>query len=153
MTPDNPTPGVGVDDGLRHGDKRAPVQGLEGGIPWSLHLKAYEAYSKRYRPQPALIDLEGRNCRGGFGTEELDSLIPGWRDELSEITALKSRLALRDRQIAGLVDERNGELKEAFVAGCCAVLTWTHSGMPQDDLDEAGYDYVASLVRSLEPKP
>lgn len=46
-----------------------------------------------------------------------------------------------------LRDERTEELKTAFVAGCCAVLTWTHSGMPQDDLDEAGYDYAASVLK------
>lgn len=73
-------------------EKRAPVQGLAGGIPWSMHLKAYEAYCKKYGAQQALIDLEGRGCRGGFGTEELDMFIPGWRDELAELT--KMRVAL-----------------------------------------------------------
>ena len=43
-------------------------------------------------------------------------------------------------------DELPAMLKNAFVAGCCAVLTWTKSGMPQDDLDEAGYDYAASVL-------
>lgn len=42
-------------------------------------------------------------------------------------------------------DDIREALKDAFVAGCCAVLTWTNSGMPQDDLDEAGYDYAASV--------
>lgn len=45
-------------------------------------------------------------------------------------------------------DELRGQLTSAFVAGCCAVLTWTNSGMPQDDLDEAGYDYATSVMRS-----
>lgn len=49
-------------------------------------------------------------------------------------------------------DDRREDLKAAFVAGCCAVLTWTNSGMPQDDLDEAGYDYAASVV-SAAPAP
>lgn len=74
-------------------EKRAPVQGFEGGIPWSMHLRAYDAYCKIYSPQPALIDLEKRNCRGGFHTSELDQFIPGWRDELSEIVALRNELA------------------------------------------------------------
>ena len=74
-------------------EKRAPVQGFSAGIPWSMHLRAYDAYSAKWSPQPALIDLEGRNCRGGFGVKELDEFIPGWRDELSEITALKKRIA------------------------------------------------------------
>ncbi|MFD1189691.1 hypothetical protein [Phenylobacterium conjunctum] len=63
-------------------NKRAPVQGLDGGIPWDMHLRAYEVYEKRWGEQRALLDLEGRNCRGGFGVGELDSFIPGWRAEL-----------------------------------------------------------------------
>ena len=77
--------------GLR--EKRAPVQGYEAGIPWSVHLRAYDVYCKRYGAQEAMIDLEGRNCRGGFGAGELDRFIPGWREEVSEITALKAEIA------------------------------------------------------------
>ncbi len=44
------------------------------------------------------------------------------------------------------LDALKEDLKRAFVAGCCAVLTWTRSGMPQDDLNEAGYDYAASVM-------
>lgn len=62
--------------------KRAPVQRLSGGIPWDMHLRAYEAYSKKWGPQEAMIDLDGRNCRGGFSVSELDDFIPGWRSEL-----------------------------------------------------------------------
>lgn len=43
--------------------------------------------------------------------------------------------------------------RQAYLAGCCAVLTWTHSGMPQDDLDEASYDYVASLDFTENTRP
>lgn len=67
-------------------ERRAPVQGYSAGIPWSMHLRAYDVYSKKYAPQQALI--EG-SCRGGFGTEELDAFIPGWREELSELTYLR----------------------------------------------------------------
>lgn len=70
-------------------EKRAPVQGYIAGIPWSLHLEAYDAYCKRYGRQQALI--EG-GCRGGFGTQELDVLIPGWRERVSEIGQLKARI-------------------------------------------------------------
>jgi hypothetical protein len=70
-------------------EKRAPVQGYRARIPWAMHLRAYDAYCKRYGRQDALIDLEGRNCRGGFSVGELDVFIPGWRDELSEIAKLK----------------------------------------------------------------
>lgn len=83
--------------------KMAPVQGWPQGIPWSLHLEAYAAYSKKWAPQPALIDLEGRNCRGGFGTEELDEFIPGWRERASEITALREEVAKLRADISGMV--------------------------------------------------
>lgn len=73
-------------------EKRAPVQGWPEGIPWSLHLEAYAVYSKRWGAQPAMIDLEGRNCRGGFSTGELDMFIPGWRDKVSEIAALRAEI-------------------------------------------------------------
>lgn len=72
---------------------RAPVQGFPGGIPWEMHMRAYEAYAKRCSPQVALINLYGRGCRGGFGIGELDGFIPGWRDELSERTRLLARIA------------------------------------------------------------
>ncbi len=63
-------------------ERRAPVQGFSAGIPWSMHLRAYTAYVKRYGKQEALLDLENKNCRGGFSIQELDEFIPGWRREL-----------------------------------------------------------------------
>lgn len=33
--------------------------------------RAYEVYSAIYGEQPALLDLKGRGCRGGFGVGEL----------------------------------------------------------------------------------
>lgn len=63
-------------------ERRAPVQGFSAGIPWEMHLRAYDVYCKRHGRQQALI--EG-GCRGGFGVNELDALIPGWRDELADI--------------------------------------------------------------------
>ena len=73
-------------------EKMAPVQGYAAGIPWHMHLRAYDAYCKKWGPQEAMIDLEGRNCRGGFAVEELDDFIPGWREELLELTRLKTAL-------------------------------------------------------------
>lgn len=67
-------------------DKTAPVQGYPAGIPWEMHLRAYNVYCGKFGTQPALIDLEGKNCRGGFHTSELDMLIPGWREELARPT-------------------------------------------------------------------
>lgn len=81
-------------------ERRAPVQGYSAGIPWSMHLRAYDAYRKLYGRQDALIDLEGRGCRGGFHVGELDKFIPGWRDELSEIAILKKEIAVLRARIA-----------------------------------------------------
>jgi cell division septum initiation protein DivIVA len=78
-------------------ERLAPVQGYAAGIPWAMHLRAYDAYCKLYGKQQALI--EG-SCRGGFGVEELDSFIPGWREELSEIHRLRAE-----------VDELRAELR------------------------------------------
>lgn len=80
-------------------EKMAPVQGYTPGIPWSLHLEAYDVYSRRWAPQPALIDLEGRGCRGGFSTSELDEFIPGWRDRASELVRVKAQ---RDELLTAL---------------------------------------------------
>lgn len=83
-------------------EKIAPVQGYAAGIPWSMHLRAYDAYCKKYGRQEALIDLEGRGCRGGFGVGELDDFIPGWREEVSEINRLKAEIASKSEQIGKL---------------------------------------------------
>lgn len=115
-------------------EKRAPVQGYTPGVPWSLHLEAYDAYCKKYGAQPALIDLEGRGCRGGFGTRELDEFIPGWRDKVSEIATLKAE---RDRYFA----ERN------------ACAAWRIEEMDRrDELLKALEETVSALWLQLEPK-
>lgn len=94
-------------------EKIAPVQGYVAGIPWSMHLRAYDAYCKKYGPQEAMIDLEGRGCRGGFGVGELDMFIPGWRDELSEINRLKSEIERLREALAPFA--AFAEKAEAFV--------------------------------------
>ena len=72
-----------------HTEKRAPVQGYPAGIPWWLHMEAYAAYSRKYRPQQALI--EG-GCRGGFHVNELDDFVPGWRDRIETFGMMRSAL-------------------------------------------------------------
>lgn len=74
----------------------APVQGYAAGIPWAMHLRAYDAYCKRYGKQQALI--EG-SCRGGFGVCELDEFIPGWREELDERSQLRKRVETLELRI------------------------------------------------------
>jgi hypothetical protein len=83
-------------------EKRAPVQGYSAGIPWSMHLRAYDVYCKRYGKQDALINLEGRNCRGGFHVGELDEFVPGWREELSEFAKLRAEVERLTRENAAM---------------------------------------------------
>lgn len=40
-------------------------------LPESVALRAYEVYCAVYGPQPAMIDVEGRGCRGGFTVAEI----------------------------------------------------------------------------------
>lgn len=81
--------------------KRAPVQGYAAGIPWSMHLRAYDAYCKEYGRQQALIEGD---CRGGFGVGELDVFIPGWRDELSRLAHLEAENARLRAALKPLAD-------------------------------------------------
>lgn len=55
-----------------------PVQTMQrsyGGeglkIATAVTLRAYEVYCECYGEQDALMDMEGRGCRGGFGMGEL----------------------------------------------------------------------------------
>lgn len=78
-------------------EKIAPVQGYSAGIPWAMHLRAYDVYCKEHRPQKALI--EG-GCRKGFHVGELDEFIPGWREELSELHQLRAAVAKQSSSLA-----------------------------------------------------
>lgn len=40
-------------------------------IPEIVALRAYEVYCEVWSPQPAMVDLEGRGCRGGFSVGEI----------------------------------------------------------------------------------
>lgn len=55
--------------------RQFPIQGSdEQGphtIPESVYMAAYEVYCHVWSPQEAMIDLDGRGCRGGFGLGEL----------------------------------------------------------------------------------
>lgn len=59
--------------------------------PQVVTLAAYEVYSEVFGPQPAMIDLEGRDCRGGFGAGELIAFLYArsfprkeWRQRVDE---------------------------------------------------------------------
>ena len=53
---------VQIETGWGHRDPKLPSE---------VTLRAYEVYSHVFGAQPAMIDLAGRNCRGGFGVGEL----------------------------------------------------------------------------------
>ncbi|GAA2867023.1 hypothetical protein GGQ99_001347 [Aminobacter niigataensis] len=116
---------------------RAPVQGYSAGIPWSLHLRAWDVYAKKYgRSQTAERLAE----RGGFGTQELDIFVPGWRDEVSEITRLQEALAAAEAEVERLLPieaeaaegrEINGELRTKLVEAEARLtaLRWAGAGL------------------------
>lgn len=104
--------------------KRAPVQGFAEGIPWKMHLRAYDAYSKRYRAQPAMI--EG-GCRGGFSVNELDMFIPGWREELSPIKQAEAERDAALARVAELEGREAWQPPESRAEGY-RCLGWTEDG-------------------------
>lgn len=71
-----------------------PVQTVDrkgGRLSSDVTLRAYEVYSHVYAPQPAMIDLKGRNCRGGFSTSEIIAFLYArsfpkqeWSDRVDE---------------------------------------------------------------------
>lgn len=72
-----------------HRQSRGPTK-----ISSDITLRAYEVYCHVYSPQPALVDLAGRNCRGGFGIGELIAFLYAypfpkaeWRDRVNEAFA------------------------------------------------------------------
>lgn len=136
--------------------KMAPVQGYEAGIPWSMHLEAYDVYRKRYGQQRALI--EGW-CRGGFGTNELDIFIPGWRERASEIMQLRHQLAAtiaeRDRAVNELAALRNNMARAADCSHQCrrCGLAYTPAAdSTTEDCPACGYDGHADIAAGGEEK-
>lgn len=57
------------------GGRKFPAQN-GAPIPWSLAERAYAVYASRYGRAQSLERLAER---GGFGINELDDLVPGWR--------------------------------------------------------------------------
>lgn len=82
----------------------APVQGYSAGIPWDMHLLAYDAYCREHGKQQSLI--EG-SCRGGFGVKELDHFIPGWRAELSIRKQLQTTVESLRADLAAMTQARD----------------------------------------------
>jgi hypothetical protein len=64
----------------------------EGGkVPEPVYMAAYAVYKHVYGEQEAMVDLEGRGCRGGFSTGELVAFLYAatfkqelWRQKVDE---------------------------------------------------------------------
>lgn len=89
--------------------------GLRGpvNIPWSVAEKAYGAYALRFGRGQTLERLAER---GGFSWAEMDMFLPGWREECSEIDALRSeveRLREDAARYRWLREAKNLELRSA----------------------------------------
>lgn len=125
-------------DMCRFPDIRAPVQGYPGGIPWEMHMRAYVEYAKKWSSQVALIDLYGRGCRGGFSTGELDDFIPGWREQLSERTALLKRIAELEANNLSAKQEATRQ-----------IVSWLRGEVPTDYTDPQ-YDIGQNLANAIE---
>jgi hypothetical protein len=130
-----------------HQLKTAPVQGYEGGIPWPLHLEAYEVYCKRHGRQTAMIDLDGRGCRGGFGTRELDSFIPGWRDRVTFF----GRMNTQNKTLI----EDNAKLRKALEEVAVAMkvnrqFLATSAKMPHLGLWDEGIEEINAILKQTD---
>jgi hypothetical protein len=62
-----------------------------GQISEPVYMAAYEVYVHVYGPQEAMIDLEGRGCRGGFNSSEIMAFLYArsfpkveWRQRVDE---------------------------------------------------------------------
>ena len=139
-------------------EKIAPVQGYTPGIPWSMHLEAYDVYRNRWGAQPALIDLDGRNCRGGFSVRELDEFIPGWRDRLSElvklreeVTRLRSELAAQQPQ-GQAVSDAGDEAAHECLSVLAGIDTYEVNLCDHHDAYKALDGYTRAIL-ALRDKP
>ena len=67
-------------------------------MPSTVTLRAYEVYCHLFGEQPAMVDLKGRECRGGFGVGELVAFLYAhsfpkveWRERFDEALRRPSR--------------------------------------------------------------
>ena len=79
-----------------------PLCGTCRTIPYSLAERAYEQYVKRYGKSQTLKRLAER---GGFYPEEMDSLYPGWREEVEEIYLLRKEIERLRSILSKIVSE------------------------------------------------
>lgn len=86
-------------------------------IPWSVAEKAYGVYASLYGTGQSLERLAER---GGFGVEEMDQLYPLWREEVSEVAALRAEVERLRAVLASIHDAVDDELRRlGAVPGSC----------------------------------
>lgn len=68
-------------------------------IPWSVAEKAYGVYALRFGKDQTLERLAER---AGFSWSEMDMFLPDWREECSEIDALRAKLSASEREVERL---------------------------------------------------
>jgi hypothetical protein len=81
-------------------------------VPWSVADKAYGVYASRYGRSQSLERLAER---GGFAVEEMDELYPPWREEVSEIAALRAEQDRLREALGLLLDSVD------YTTGACGV--------------------------------
>lgn len=111
-------------------------------IPWSVAEIAYGAYAAKYGREQSLERLAER---GGFYWGEMDDLHPEWRDEVSEIVALRQRAQAAESRSSALEAEigvmRDAlqpliRAAEARLGGEPFKITLMHAAKAQEALDQ-----------------
>lgn len=107
-------------------ERMFPIQASRSGvhptrIPWSVAELAYTRYVHSFGHGQTLERLAER---GGFGAEEMDSLLPDWRQRCDEIHTLRRDLdgakAQRERAVEALLLAQLSAI-EAFYEGAYAL--------------------------------
>jgi hypothetical protein len=63
---------------------QTPLSRNGGKVGSLVTQRAYEVYCHVFGPQPAIMDLAGRGCRGGFGVGELIAFLYAYSFPRSE---------------------------------------------------------------------
>ncbi len=91
-------------------ERRAPVQGYHGeAIPWRVHRLAWEAYAKKYGKQQSAERIAER---GGFGCEEMDMFVPGWREMVEGSPAQAVDLEQFRQPVQDWLDDAQASMEE-----------------------------------------
>ena len=118
-------------------ERTAPVQGYSAGITWSMHLRAWDVYhSKGYYGQSA----EDIARRGGFGTQELDMFLPGWREEMIEVNILRARIIKLE---AALITAREDAVRHFAEWLLCESILVDPPGSGRENPTKAAERYLA----------